>query len=126
MASNDTPPETDRSSETDAESETGSNSETASGSEAASEPDRATIRAGRDFDAEYRLDAATAGAFLVELGEQLRDDRELTLVTDEWELPFAFGEPVNLDIDFEGVGEQELEIELELPGRSDEEPPEVE
>lgn len=39
------------------------------------------------------------------------------MTTDEWELPFAFGEPVTLEIDFEGVGEPELEIELELPGR---------
>jgi amphi-Trp domain-containing protein len=85
-----------------------------------------TIRTGRDFEEEYRLDAEEAGRFLIELGEQLRDGDELTIATDEWELPFAFGEPVGLEIDFEGVGEPELEIELELPGRTDETAPDVE
>jgi amphi-Trp domain-containing protein len=88
--------------------------------------ERTTIRTGRDFEEEYRLDAEEAGRFLIELGEQLRDGDELTIATDEWELPFAFGEPVGLEIDFEGVGEPELEIELELPGRTDETAPDVE
>lgn len=97
-------------------------------SDSPSEPERderTTIRSGRKFDQKYRLDASEAGAFLIELGEQLRDDDELTIVTDEWELPFAFGTPVELDIDFDGVGEPELEIELELPGRTDETAPDV-
>ena len=87
--------------------------------------ERTIIRTGRDFEQEYRLDASEAGEFLINLGEQLRDGDELTIVTDEWELPFAFGEPVELEIDFEGVGEPELEIELELPGRTDEKAPDV-
>ena len=90
------------------------------------EEDRTTITAGREFEEEYRLDASEAGQFLVTLGEQLRDEDDLTLVGEEWELPFAFGEPVELEIDFEGVGEPELEIELELPGRSHETAPDIE
>jgi amphi-Trp domain-containing protein len=88
--------------------------------------DRTTIRTGREFEQEYRLDAAEAGEFLIELGEQLRDGDELTIADDEWELPFAFGEPVGLELDFDGVGEPELELEIELPGRSDEKAPNVE
>ncbi|WP_435195949.1 amphi-Trp domain-containing protein [Natronomonas sp. EA1] len=88
--------------------------------------ERTTIRAGRKFEQEFRLDAAEAGEFLIALGEQLRDDDELTIATEEWELPFAFGEPVELEVDFDGVGEPELEIELELPGRTDEKAPSVE
>lgn len=88
--------------------------------------DRTLIRSGREFEQEYRLDAAEAGQFLIDLGEQLRDGDELTITADEWELPFAFGEPVELEIEFEGVGEPELEIELELPGRTDERAPDVE
>ncbi|MFB6083568.1 MAG: amphi-Trp domain-containing protein [Halorientalis sp.] len=90
------------------------------------ETDRTRIRTGRDFEQEYRLDADEAGRFLIALGEQLRDGDELTITTDEWELPFAFGEPVGLEVDFEGVDEPELEIELELPGRTDERAPDVE
>ncbi|MFB6158021.1 MAG: amphi-Trp domain-containing protein [Haloferacaceae archaeon] len=94
--------------------------------DAETEDERTTIRAGREFEREYRLDASEAGAFLVELGEQLRDDDELTVVADEWELPFAFGEPVELEIDFDGAGDPELEVELQLPGRTDEKAPTVE
>ena len=90
------------------------------------EDERTVIRAGRDFEQSYRLDADEAGKFLIELGEQLRDRDELSIVADEWELPFAFGEPVELEIDFEGVDEPELEIERELPGRTDERAPDVE
>jgi len=90
------------------------------------EDERTTIRTGRDFEQEYRLDAAEAGRFLVDLGEQLQADDELELSTDEWVLPFAVGSPVGLEIDFEGVGEPELEIELQIPGRTDEDAPAVE
>jgi len=90
------------------------------------EDERTTIRSGREFEQEYRLDASEAGRFLVALGEQLQAGDELTVATDEWELPFAFGEPVQLDLDFDGVGDPELEIELELPGRTDERAPDIE
>jgi len=56
------------------------------------------------------------------LGEQLRDGEESTVATEEWELPFVFGEPVGLKIDFDGVGDPELE----LPGRTDEQAPNIE
>ena len=91
-----------------------------------SDTERSVIRAGRDFEQEYRLDASEAGEFLIAIGEQLRDGDELTIVDEEWELPFAFGEPVELELDFEGMGEPELEIEIELPGRTDEQAPTVE
>ena len=91
-----------------------------------SDTDRTVIREGRNFETEYRLDAREAGEFLIRLGEQLRDGDELRLVTDEWELPFAFGEPIELEIDLEDVDEQELEIEVEILGRTDETAPSVE
>jgi len=101
-------------------------SETDDSAESEPEDERTTIRTGREFEQEYRLDASEAGAFLVALGEQLQEGDELTIATDEWELPFAFGEPVQLELDFDGVGDPELEIELELPGRTDEQAPSVE
>ena len=88
--------------------------------------ERTVIRAGREFEQEYRLDASEAGEFLIAVGEQLRDGDELTISEDEWELPFAFGEPVELELDFEGMGDPSLELELELPGRTDEQAPAVE
>jgi amphi-Trp domain-containing protein len=87
--------------------------------------ERTVIREGREFEQEYRLSAAEAGEFLVGIGEQLQEGDELTIETEEWELPFSFGEPVELEIDFEGVGDPELEIEVELPGKTDEDAPGV-
>ena len=87
--------------------------------------ERSTIQSGRNFEETFRLGANEAGEFLIALGEQLRDDDELTIVGDDWELPFAFGEPVELEVEYEGVDEPELEVELELPGRTDESGPEI-
>lgn len=90
------------------------------------EHERTTIRSGRNFEQNYRLDASEAGEFLIKLGEQLRDEEELTIATDKWELPFGFGEPVELELDFDGMDDPELEIELELPGLTDEKAPDIE
>ena len=90
------------------------------------EDDLTLIREGRDFETEYRLTAAEAGRFLVEVGEQLQQGEELTITGDEWTLPFAFGEPIELEIDYEGYGERELEIEVGIPGTTDETAPTVE
>lgn len=89
------------------------------------ESEKSLIRAGRDFEQEFRLDTDAAGAFLEKLGKQLQDGDRLTISTDEWELPFEFGEPVELEVDFGGVGEPVLEIEVEIPGRSRDEAPDV-
>ncbi len=91
------------------------------------EEELTVIRQGRDFEREYRLTADDAGELLVQLGEQLRSDGELTVTDEEegWELPFAFGEPVELEVDFEGTGETELEIEVEIPGVADDDGPTI-
>lgn len=75
------------------------------------------------FEEEYHISAEDAGDFLIELGEQFRDADEITITGDDWELPFAFGEPIELDIEFEGDGEPELEVEVELSGRVEDETP---
>ena len=92
--------------------------------DSAEEPSVETVTDGY-FEEEYHTDAADAGDFLLELGEQLRDGEEITITGDDWELPFAYGEPVKLDIEFEGDGEPELEIEVELSGRIEDETPDL-
>lgn len=77
------------------------------------------------FEKEYYVSAEDAGEFLIELGEQFKDRDEITVTGDDWELPFAFGEPAKLDIEFEGDGEPELEIEVELSGRVEDEVPDL-
>jgi len=87
--------------------------------------DRTVIRSGREFEQEYRLSAEEAGTFLVAIGEQLQSGDELTIAEDEWELPFAFGDQVGLEVDYDGVGDEELELEVTLPGKTDEAAPDV-
>ena len=88
--------------------------------------ERTTVRAGRNFEQTYRLSASEAGEFLIAVGEQLRDGEELTLADEEWELPFAFGDPIEIEIDFEGMDDPELELEVEIPGQPDDTAPQVE
>lgn len=71
------------------------------------------------FEQEFHLDRAQAGEFLIRVGEQLQQGTDITLTTDEWELPFEFREPVELEVEFLGYGDRELEIELELNGPRD-------
>jgi len=78
-----------------------------------------------DFEEEYYISSEDVGEFLIQLGEQFKEDDEIRIAGDEWELPFNFGEPVNLDIEFEGDGEPELEIEVELSGRVEDEAPDI-
>lgn len=73
-----------------------------------------------------RLDPAAAGEVLVDVGKQFQERNELTLTTDECALPFALGEPVELEVDFDGVDDPGLDLEIELPGRTDERAPGVE
>ena len=104
-----------------------SDDETAVDDETTSDSDeRTTIHTGRNFEQTYRLSAAEAGDFLIAVGEQLREGEELTITDEEWELPFAFGEPVTVELDFEGMDDPELELEIELPGRPDDTAPRVE
>ena len=77
------------------------------------------------LEQEFYLNKDQAGAFLIELGEQLQAGSELTLSSEDWELPFKFDEPVELEIEFLGYGDQELEIELELRGAREEPAPQV-
>lgn len=88
------------------------------------EPQVETITSGY-FEQEYYVNAEDAGDFLVELGEQFKSQDEITVSGDDWELPFTFGEPVNLDIEFDGDGEPELEIEVELSGRIEDDAPDL-
>ncbi len=71
------------------------------------------------FEEEFDVDAEAAGEFLVALGEQLQEGNEVLVTGEGWEIPFAFEEPVELEVEFEGEDESELEIEVELEGRAE-------
>ena len=72
--------------------------------------------AADDFEREYEVSASEAGAFLMDLAELLQAGRDVALDGDDWDLTFAYREPVELEIEYVGGDDPELEIELELSG----------
>jgi len=77
------------------------------------------------FEEEFHVGAEDAGEFLVELGEQLQEDDEVVVSGDGWEIPFAFGDTVEIEVEFQG-DDPELEFEVELEGRTaEDEAPDV-
>ncbi|SEO90730.1 amphi-Trp domain-containing protein [Halogranum amylolyticum] len=72
------------------------------------------------FEREVRLSREMTATFLRELADQLEDDNELTVSGDDWEIPFRFGEPIEVEVEFIGERKRELEIELEFEWAEDE------
>ena len=80
---------------------------------------------GDYFEEEYDVTAAVAGEFLVDLGEQLQSgEGSVTLSGGRWDLDFAYGDAVELEVEYVDGPDGELEIEVELsPAGDDESPP---
>jgi amphi-Trp domain-containing protein len=76
------------------------------------------------FEREYAVSASEAGAFLLDLAELLQAGRDVALDGEDWDLSFAYREPVELEIEYVGGDDPELEIELELSGGG-ERPPSI-
>lgn len=68
------------------------------------------------FEREYTVDTAAAASFLRAVADQLEAGTSITISGEDWELPFEFEEPVELEIEFEGNDKRELEVEVELTG----------
>lgn len=68
------------------------------------------------FEREVHLSATETATFLRQLADQIADGDELTISSGDWEIPFRFGEPIEVEVEFLGgrEGERELEIELEF------------
>lgn len=72
------------------------------------------------------LDKEQLGEFLTSLGEQIKaGNNNLTLTTDDWELPFEFRDPVKMEIEFEGHKDKELEIEFKFKGKREDKAPQI-
>jgi amphi-Trp domain-containing protein len=72
------------------------------------------------FEREVRLSREMTAAFLRELADQIETDNELTVSGDDWEIPFRFSEPIEVEVEFIGERKRELEIELEFEWEEDE------
>lgn len=66
------------------------------------------------FEREVRLSSGATATFLRELADQLDADNEITVSGEDWEIPFRFAEPIEVEVEFLGEHERELEIELEF------------
>jgi amphi-Trp domain-containing protein len=82
-------------------------------------PDDSTTRPGDHFQQTYHVSAAEAGDFLIAIGERLQAGDDVTISGDDWELDFAYREPVELEVEHAGGTDPELEIELELSAAAD-------
>ncbi|MBS3816714.1 MAG: amphi-Trp domain-containing protein [Candidatus Thermoplasmatota archaeon] len=89
-----------------------------------SEGEKRVVKEG-DLEHEVYLDSEDIADFLEGLAEQMREGDQVKIETEEWDLPFTFREPIELDIDFEGYGERELEIEIEMKGKREDKAPTV-
>ncbi|MDZ5809973.1 amphi-Trp domain-containing protein [Halorubrum sp. AD140] len=82
------------------------------------EPDKRTVSDGF-FEREVHLSATETAAFLRSVADSLDDGDELTISGDDWEIPFAFAEPIEVEVEFSSRRERELELEVEFTERTD-------
>jgi amphi-Trp domain-containing protein len=79
-----------------------------------SESNEQTVVTEGYFEREVRLSAADTATFLRQLADQIDAGNELTVSSDDWEIPFRFGDPIEVEVEFLGERKRELEIELEF------------
>ncbi|MFB6141671.1 MAG: amphi-Trp domain-containing protein [Halosimplex sp.] len=75
--------------------------------------DQTTITDGF-FEREVQLSRTATASFLRDLADQIERESQLTVSTTEWEIPFRYAEPIEVEVEFTGGRTDELEIELEF------------
>jgi len=71
------------------------------------------------FEREVYLSAEETAAFLRSVADSLDEGDELTISGDDWEIPFAFAEPIEVEVEFSSRRERELELEVEFTERTE-------
>lgn len=66
------------------------------------------------FEREVHLSRESTATFLRELADQIDDGTELTISSDDWQIPFEYREPIEIEVEFTSQHEKELEIEIEF------------
>ena len=75
--------------------------------------ERKTITDGF-FEREVYLSREETATFLRDLADSIEEGNTLTISSREWELPFEYREPIEVEIEFTDHRERELEVELEF------------
>lgn len=84
------------------------------------ESDGRTVVTEGYFEREVHLSREATATFLRELADQIDEGTHLTVSSKEWEVPFEYREPVEVEVEFVSQREGELEIELEFNGAREE------
>lgn len=79
---------------------------------------RKTITSGF-FEREVHLSREETAAFLRHLADGIEDDTRITVSGEDWEIPFAYREPIEVEVEFSKQREGELEIEVEFTEAQD-------
>lgn len=74
---------------------------------------RKTITSGF-FEREIRLSGGETVAFLRNLADAIENDTQITVSGSDWEIPFEYREPIEVEVEFSKQREGELEIEVEF------------
>ena len=75
--------------------------------------DRRTITDGF-FEREVYLSREETATFLRDLADQIEADTSLTIATSEWEIPFTYRDPIEIEIEYTKQRHGELEVEIEF------------
>lgn len=84
------------------------------------ERNRRTVTDGF-FEREVYLSREETAAFLRNVADSLEAGTELTISGDEWEIPFEYREPIEVEVEFTSRRERELELEIEFTAPDDKE-----
>lgn len=77
------------------------------------EPDRRIVTDGF-FEREVYLSREETATFLRDLADQIEADTTITLSSEEWEIPFEYDGPIELEVEFSSDRDAELEVEIEF------------
>ncbi|ADJ14341.1 amphi-Trp domain-containing protein [Halalkalicoccus jeotgali] len=78
-----------------------------------SEHGRKTITSGF-FEREIRLSGDETATFLRNLADAVESGTSITVSGSDWEIPFEYREPIEVEVEFSKKREGELEIEVEF------------
>lgn len=87
-------------------------------------PNKQTVSRGESFEAEVSVGREAAAAYLHDLADQIEEGSDLSMAGDDWEIPFTYTEPVEIEYEVEPADEGadeplEVELEIEFKGSQD-------
>lgn len=75
------------------------------------ETNRQTVVTDGYFGREVYLGRSETARFLQELADRIEAGTDLTVSSDDWEIPFSYREPTEVEVEFTSHHGKELEIE---------------